>query len=224
MPFRANEAEESGLDRAFRSLTPRDASPKDQREAKKYLLNLVERYGPVIDAYPDWHPLVTNHDPMSPVTTPGERCGYKELDHTVYLRSGFITCPYEGGAESVLHSVDKLPTSDVAEIKAERLPVSFYHPSATPILVTCIWSQSMLNDGTIPSKLAVPMILEREIPCWRKSSLAEPWESMRPYLLGEPCGKRSSLFINQETAMTIKRIWQAIIEAGTFGPIKTTQV
>jgi len=223
MPFRANEAEESGLDRALRYLTPRKASPEAQRDARECVRDLVDRHGPVVEAYPDWHPLVTNHNPMRPVTTPGTECGYEELDHTVYLRNGFITCPYEHATESVLNSVANLPTNGEAEIKAERLPTTLYHPEATPILVTCVWDQPMLSDGTIPPKLAVPMILEREIPCWRKSSRAEPWETMRSYWLGEPCGKRSSLFINQTTAMKLKRIWLSIIEAGTFGPIKTPQ-
>jgi len=81
----------------------------------------------------------------------------------------------------------------------------------------------MAMDGTVPEAVAVPMILEREVPCWRWAERGETWESMRPYLLGGPCGSRSSLFINQDTGSTIRKIWRAIVETGAFGPIKVAR-
>ena len=75
-------------------------------------------------------------------------------------------------------------------------------------------------DGTIPLSIAIPLILEHEVPGWRQSSLAETWESMRELLLGRPHGARSSLFVNQETGQAIKKIWNSLIYTGMFGPIK----
>ncbi|RWB97233.1 MAG: hypothetical protein EOQ56_22830 [Mesorhizobium sp.] len=56
------------------------------------------------------------------------------------------------------------------------------------------------------------------LPVWRWSSRAENWETMRPYLLGAPRGSRSSLFVNQETALAMKKICMSMAESGMFGP------
>ena len=42
---------------------------------------------------------------------------------------------------------------------------------------------------------------------------------MRGYFLGKPNGSRSSLFVNQETGQKMKKIWEALINTGMFGPI-----
>lgn len=41
---------------------------------------------------------------------------------------------------------------------------------------------------------------------------------MRPYLLGAPRGSRSSLFVNQETALVVKNICISMAESGMSGP------
>ena len=43
---------------------------------------------------------------------------------------------------------------------------------------------------------------------------------MRHYFLGSPHGSRSSLFVSQETGQAMKKIWEALIHTGMFGPIK----
>jgi len=222
MAFRANESAVSGYERAQRYLISREMGGDDRERASRCLEELVERLGPVVDSYPTWHPLVANHDPRCPETTPSERCGYRGLDHTIYFRNGFITCPYHGG-QAVLDSVNELPPDEIVSINAEWLETPLYSPSATPVLVTCEWHRPMAMDGTVPEAVAVPMILEREVPCWRWAERGETWESMRPYLLGGPCGSRSSLFINQDTGSTIRKIWRAIVETGAFGPIKVAR-
>ena len=63
-------------------------------------------------------------------------------------------------------------------------------------------------------------MLEQELPCWRWSERAESWAVMRPYLLGAPHGKRSSLFVDQETALAMKKAYMAMVESGMFGPLK----
>ena len=221
MAFRADEAARTGFDSVVNYLVPRprDADEIQRGRSKELLLNVLNRWGPVVESYPSWHPLVCNHDPAHPTTTPVKECGYEGLDHTRYLANGFITCPY-GDGQDVLDAVAALPDHYAASIEAEILDVQLYSPNTTPILVTCDWKGPLETDGTVPLRLAAPLLLEREIPCWRWAQVAETWESMRPYFLGRPHGSRSSLFVNQDTGQAIKKIWEALIHTGMFGPIK----
>lgn len=72
----------------------------------------------------------------------------------------------------------------------------------------------------MPKKLAVPLMIEKELPAWKWSSRAERWETMRPYLLGAPHGSRSSLFVTQDTALVMKKVYMAMVESGMYGPLK----
>ncbi len=72
----------------------------------------------------------------------------------------------------------------------------------------------------IPLRIALPLLLEKEFPMWLWADVAETWETMRPDFLGEPCGARSSLFVNQETGQAIKKIWESLIYTSMYGPIK----
>lgn len=221
MAFRADEAARIGYEQveAYLIPRPRDADESQRARSKEALLDIVDELGPVVDAYPTWHPLVSHHDSRSPVTTPSDRCGYKGLDHTRFFAKGFITCPYGDGQE-VLDSAAALPFHPIATITAEKLDVQLYNPQASPILVKCNWEKPLGMDGMIPLSIAMPLILEKEVPCWRWADVAETWESMRPYFLGRPHGSRSSLFVSQETGQAIKKIWNALIYTGMFGPIK----
>jgi hypothetical protein len=191
---------------------------KERKRSENKLLDLVLKYGPVIDGYPSWHPLVNHHEDYNPATIPEEVSGYKGLDHTSYFVNAFITCPYGDGQE-VIEAVEALPSPFFAEITAERLDVKLYHPDTTPILVRCEWKKHHSIGHMIPASLAVPLMLQKELPCWERAEGAETWETMRPYLLGSPHGSRSSLFISQETGMTMKRIWELLINTGMYGPI-----
>lgn len=220
MAFRADEAERAGNESAMRYLVPRDLTGTDKIRSQDIIEDIILKFGPVIDAYPTWHPLVSAHsDGRNPRTTPRPENGYKGLDHTIFFANGFITCPY-GKAEEVIESVEKLPSNPAATITAEKIDGVLYHPKATPVLVSCNWDEPLPFDGMVPKSIAVPLLLEQELPCWRWAQVAETWESMRPYFLGTPCGKRSSLFVNQETGQTIKKIWNELIYTGMFGPIK----
>lgn len=220
MAFRADEAARVGLEEVVAYLVPR---PRDVDEvarisSKEALLSIVGDLGPVVDAYPTWHPLVWNHDDRHPVTTPSKACGYRGLDHTRFFVNGFITCPY-GDGQDVIDSVGKLQRHPMAQITAERLDVQLYNPNATPILVKCEWDKPLGNDGTVPLAVALPLLLEKELPCWHWSQVAETWETMRPYFIGRPHGSRSSLFVDQETGQAMKKIWNSLILTGMFGPI-----
>lgn len=219
MAFRANEATADGRDRALRYLVPREADSTQRRQSENAVNEIIDRYGPVVESYPTWHPLVANHDSRNPVTTPRPESGYEGLDHTVFLRNGFITCPYHG-EQNVIDSVKGLPDHPAAVVTAQRIDELLYHENAKPVFVRCDWDKPLETDGTIPKSLVVPLVLEQELPCWRWAQLAETWDTMKPYFLGTPHGSRSSLFVNQESGQALKKIWNALIYTGMFGPIK----
>ena len=220
MAFRAHESASQGFEEVVHYFCRlQGLSEEERKRSKERLIDVLDDCGPVVDAYPTWHPLVAYHDPRQPETTPNARCGYSGLDHTRFFAHGFISCPYDDG-QSILDSVANLPRHPLADITAERLDVKLYHPHATPILVRCAWNRQMEPGGTVPLSIAMALLLEKEVPCWRWSEVAETWESMRPYFLGRPHGSRSSLFVTQETGQAIKKIWEAIIYTGMFGNIK----
>lgn len=221
MAFRADEAVRNGFEAAANYLIqPSTFKDATERTHSRYKLeDIVDELGPVVASYPSWHPLVCNHNERQPVTYPCQESGYKGLDHTVFFVNGFITCPYDDG-QDVIDSIDALPRHPVSSITAERLDVKFYNNGCTPILVKCMWDRPLELGRMIPLSLAVPLILEQEVPSWRWSSVGETWATMRHYLLGSPHGSRSSLFVSQETGQGIKKVWETLIYTGMFGPIK----
>jgi len=221
MAFRADESASSGFESVKNYLIPRSIEAGERERSKDRLLDIVEKYGPVVEGYPSWHPLVTHHDDRCPATVPSDRCGYKGLDHTRSFVNAFITCPYGDGQE-ILDSVGSLPYSSVVRIKAERLDVQLYQPNANPILVSCDWIKPICLNGMIPASIAIPLLLQKELSCWEEATRGETWETMRSYFLGSPHGSRSSLFVNQETGLTMKKIWNLLIDTGMFGDIKVS--
>jgi hypothetical protein len=219
LAFRAGEAAASGYETARRYLIRRDFSSVDRQAAELVLQNTIDRFGPVVEGYPTWHPLVCNHDRTDPETFPSEQTQYQGLDHTILFAHAFITCPY-GNARQVIDAVENLPSHPCASIVAEQLAAPLYNSGTTPVLVYCDWSRPLETGKTIPKSLAVPLMLEMELPCWRWSSRAESWETMRPYLLGIPHGSRSSLFVSQDTALAMKDIYMSMVLSGMFGPPK----
>ncbi|MDH0292017.1 hypothetical protein N7414_23075 [Pseudomonas sp. GD04087] len=221
MAFRADEAARQAYEEVAKYLLPRsrDADISEWERSKEELERIADELGPVVSAYPSWHPLVSNHDERNPETYPSIQCGYNGLDHTRCFANGFITCPYHDG-QSIIDSVEALPYHPAATITAERLNVQFYNSDANPILVKCTWDEPLPLDGMIPLRIAMPLILEKEVPGWRWAQVAETWKTMQPYLLGVPHGSRSSLFVNQETGLAIKKLWETLINSGMFGNIR----
>ncbi len=221
MAFRADESARNGFESVKNYLIPRGIDVSERTRSEDMLFDIVNKFGSVVDGYPSWHPLVTHHDDESPATAPSNLCGYEGLDHTRYFVNAFITCPYDDG-QRIIDSVDQLPTNPIASIRAERLDVQLYQPNANPILVYCDWNKPILDDGMIPASIALPLMLQKEVPCWEWSTHGETWETMRSYFLGSPHGSRSSLFVNQETALTMKKVWNLLINTGMFGTIKVS--
>lgn len=223
MAFRAEEAARIGLERVEEYLVPsaRNTGPEVREQCKEALRLIVGELGPVVDSYPSWHPLVSQHKPTEPVMVPGTGCGYAGLDHTRYFRNGFITCPYtRERAQLVVDTVNQMKTHPIATLTAEILDVPFYSSQATSVLVKCHWGKPLAHDGMIPAQIAVPLMLEQELKGWLQAERGETWETMRPYFLGTPRGSVSSLFVTQETGQSMKKIWNLVINTGMYGPIK----
>lgn len=228
MAFRKNEATEEGFERAARYLIKKHLPADEQQELRYYLEDLTLRLGPVVEMYPSWHPLVCHHESIQPITYPSSECGYRKLDHTIYFVNGFLSCPYgKNNGQEIIDSVNELHNSSaypryshVASIEAERIDKPFYSDGVDPILVVCNWLKPMPNDKTIPKDIAIGLMLETEVPCWRESKFGETWNTMRPYLMGEPCGKRSSMFLDQEAGQAMKKVYEAIVYSGMFGSLK----
>lgn len=219
MAFRAEEAANAGFERAKNYLVSRHFDRETRAKSELALAEIVDEIGPAVDGYPSWHPLVMRHDGRNPEMYPSGRCGYDGLDHTRFFAHGFITCPYHDG-QKVFDSVRKLSYHPAATITAEPLDIPFYSQSATPILVKCEWQRPLEESNFIPKRVALPLMMEQELPVWRWAQRAERWETMRPYLLGEPHGSRSSLFVSPDTALALKKMYLVMAESGMFGPSK----
>lgn len=218
MAFRSEEAASDGLAEAHGYLIPRGFSPELRARAKEVFLEVVERCGPAVDGYPTWHPLLAGNKTRNPITWPDRDCGYYGLDHTRYFAHGFVTCPYGDGSE-VIESVQALNLDIPARISAEVLDCKFYHEGTTPVLVHCDWYHELEESYTVPKRVAVALMIGHELPNWRHAEVGETWETMRRYLLGSPHGSRSSLFVTQETALAMKKVFNAMNDAGVFGPV-----
>jgi hypothetical protein len=224
MAFRADEQANVGREGAIDYLITKNIPTSDRQRSLAVFDEILDKYGPVVRSYPSWHPLMTANGNKRdlgryPQTSPNVDSGYAGLDHTIYLRNAFITCPYSG-AKNVIDAVNSLKGHADATISAEELDVPLYMPNATPVLVKCEWHEDMDLDGTIPKQVAVGLLLEQEVPCWRWAQVAETWEDMRHYILGSPRGSKSSLFVNQETGNALKHVYMMLIKTGIFGPIR----
>ena len=221
MAFRAYESIKDGAAFAEKYLLSKltDLTEKERERSRQKLMDLMDILGPVVDFYPAWHPLLVDAKQHYDIVSPNSECGYKGLDHTVLFANGFITCPYDDG-QSVLDSVFNLSSNSAATIFAERLTEKLYNSNSTAIVVYCQWDKPLCGDGTIPPSLAVPLLLEKMLPYWKSSKYAETWDSMSEVVLGKPHGKRSSLLINQETGLILKKIWESLINTGMYGPIQ----
>ena len=75
----------------------------------------------------------------------------------------------------------------------------------------------MEPDLTIPSRVAVALMLKQALADWERSDYSLEWEAVSYNMLGSPYGQLSSLFINRETGLKMRKIWQAINSVDVFG-------
>lgn len=218
MAFRAAEDAQKSFDEACRYLLPRGFSEKLRREGEEVLSEITEHCGPVVNSYPIWHPLVPQRDPHQPWMTPHELTGYKNLDHNIYFVNGFVSCPY-GPVDPgrFISDIEAMAFDELVSVSCELLSVKLYSEQAHAFWIRCDWERPLEATGQIPKNLAVPLMIECEMKGWRSSSVAESWDRMRPLVLGEPHGKRSSHFVSQETALALKQVYLAMASSGMYG-------
>ena len=221
MTFRASEQAYADNEEMEKYLVnPRIFTPEQREKSLIELRRITKELGPSVVSYPTWHPLVNTETYRTwEITHPRSECGYAGLDHTMYFVNGFITCPY-GSPDAVIASVKKLAPRGGVTIRAEMLSFPLYAPNAYPVLVTCDWRQELEADATIPITLALPLLLNYELQNVENWQVAETWKTMAPYFLGKPCGAASSQFINLKNGRAMKRVWEALIGTGIYGPIK----
>jgi len=220
MVFRADEnAIEAYEEMENYFLDPRRFEPEQRKKSLQSLRELTKYLGPVIGAYPSWHPLVNgNNDIRNPITIPNQYCGYEGLDHTRYFVNGFITCPYHS-PDKVIESVENLKWKGEASIEARILDFPLYHPLTRPVLVMCNLPSEFL-DGTVGLKTALSLLLTIELEGIEGSEVSETWETMKPYFLGKPHGAVSSHFINLENGRAMKKVWDCLNKTRVFGPMR----
>lgn len=219
MAFRANEAALESRRDAERYLLSnlKELSREERDVSRKYLNDLMDRMGPVIDRYPVWHPLLVDKSRWTFYRRPAPEVGYLKMDHNIYFRNGFITCPYNAASnhgQDVIDAVASLPVIDGIKITAKKLPVKLYNLDTTSILVECEWDYSLDEEGNISWESIAPLLLETALNIHKqgmKSFSIE--EMMEDYLLGKPCGKRSSLFVGQDTGLRINKMWKSIMDS-----------
>ena len=226
MTFRANEQANADYEEMEKYLVnPRIFTPEQREKSLTALREITKKMGPVVNGYPTWHPLVNNHKPRDwEIFLPSQDCGYAGLDHTRFFINGFITCPYVS-PDKVIQSVENLEVRGDVEITARALDFPLYALNAHPVLVTCEFDTGFFRefeeaDGTLPLALSLPLLLNYELESVRKAQVAEKWKTMKPYFLGSPHGAVSSHFINLKNGRAIKRVWEALIGTGIYGPIK----
>lgn len=187
----------------------------NREKGEKQFAAILDRLGNAVERYPSWHPVVTLPKQYLN-SSEGATEIYSGKDHTIYFTKGFITCPYhKPTAEELVSRINK-----VAGLKAEILETSLYRDETTTILVEVETDMLELgSDGKIPNRDAIRWCTEYLVKNMEHAQVAETWWSMRPILLGEPHGSRSSLFVNQHTGTHIKKILEALNNSGVYGPI-----
>ncbi|WP_168415333.1 hypothetical protein [Acinetobacter indicus] len=92
--------------------------------------------------------------------------------------------------------------------------VTLYNSDTTAILVECEWDYSLDKDGNISWKSIAPLLLETALDIYKQGMNSFSIEEMMDdYLLGKPCGKRSSLFVGKDTGLHIYKMWKKILES-----------
>tara|TARA_R110001592_G_scaffold341474_2_gene630567 strand:+ start:331 stop:1266 length:936 start_codon:yes stop_codon:yes gene_type:complete len=200
---------------SYREYLTKDISDPD--EGRATFEEVVGRLGNAVDAYPDWHPILTippNNNALNTVSI-GELKVYKGIDHTVLFVRGFVTCPYsEEKANKLVDSVNTIPG-----LLAFRLDAPLYSDHAFPVLVEAV-DVTLEADGTIRSRDALIWHTEEMLKFARGAQVAETWWNLRVSILGRPHGSRSSLLVNQHTGGHMRKILEALNNSGMYGPVK----
>lgn len=218
MEFRAPSVATELNTKAVKYFTERLSDPASgQRALEDVMLEL----GNATDGHPDWHPILTKPESGSTqhVAYLSQVAAYDGIDHTVEFVRGFITCPYsKDAADKLVGTVNK-----VLGLNAYRLDTPLYSDNAYPVVVQA--NDVVLEaDGTIRSRDALTWFAHKTVEQAWNAQVAETWWNIRPYILGRPHGSRSSLFVNQNTGVHMRKILEALNNSGMFGPIRESSL
>jgi hypothetical protein len=188
----------------------------DPIAGRRLVDRLLQELGNAIDAYPDWHPILTapQRSREEHIFSLEQLRIYDGAAHTVKFVRGFVTCPYSAdAADRIVDAVNQVPGLD-----AHRLDEPLYADGAFPVMVEA--NHVVLEaDGTIRSRDALAWFAQKAASEARTAHVAETWWNVRSYILGRPHGSRSSLFVNQHTGVHMRKILEAMNNSGMFGPI-----
>lgn len=192
-------------------------SLEDSTTAQSIFESLVGELGNVVEAFPDWHPILT--EPPQPysshVHSMSQLDTYKGCDHTICFVRGFVTCPYsEEAADQLVTKANR-----VNGLSAYKLEAPLYNAGTFPVVVEAT-ELKLEADGTIRCRDALAMFALHIVKPAREAQVAETWWNLRSNILGTPHGSRSSLFVNQHAGSHMRKILEALNESGMYGPIK----
>lgn len=195
----------------------------DKPETGRKIVNqLIAELGNAVDSYPDWHPILTlpSDQPYGQhVAYLSQINAYAGIDHTREFVRGFVTCPYsESSAKKLVERTNK-----VLGIHSYQLEQCLYAEGTYPVVVEATDVQ-LEADGTIRSRDALRWFAQQSIKEAWDAEVAETWWNIRHFILGQPHGSRSSLFVNQHTGVHMRKILEALNNSGMFGPIKETSL
>lgn len=196
-------------------------SLSDPEAGQRKVAELIADLGNAVDTYPDWHPILTapprgNSDHVSSLS---QLRVYNGIDHTVEFVRGFVTCPYsDKDADQLVKAVNEVPG-----LHAHRLTEPLYSDQAYPVVVQA-YSVELEADGTIRSRDALRWFVQQTVKEAENYQVAETWWNIRSYILGQPHGSRSSLFVNQHAGNHMRKILEAMNDSGMFGPIKESSL
>lgn len=218
MEFRAPAVASQQNTKAYAYLTKNLSDPEAGREQ---VAILIDELGNVIDAFPDWHPILTAPPRgfQRHVYSLSQLATYEGADHTIEFVRGFVTCPYSSDdADKIVEAVNSVPG-----LRAHRLEQPLYHDQAYPVVVEAV-NVDLDADGTINGRDALTWFVHQAAGEATTSQVAETWWNIRSNILGQPHGSRSSLFVNQHTGVHMRKILDALNNSGMFGPIKESSL
>jgi hypothetical protein len=215
MAFRYDEvvAEQRQRAHEYAANSVRDAryTNDDRARSQIFMEYLLDTYGPLIDRYPDWHPL-------KPRLNSGNYGGFD--DHSVTFRDAILFAPY---GDDKAHWEELSAYAKKYDLFAEKVEGELFHHPNCHLYLLIVPHSMMVEDEEENPYIHRTSAIEALLSNWKRVcgdgerphsfQCWESWDTMRPYLIGSPCGKRSSLFVDEATGQAIKRLYAVIGQA-----------
>jgi hypothetical protein len=177
MAYRQDEQSQEYYRIAYRKMTE-GLPPELQEAAGAQVARITRHFGPVVDAYPVWHPFITAAQQLSPFPAsyidqcPSQQNGYYEIDHPVFFRDAVLAVVYDYGLEDYLSALQKLVArhndslntmfADLTVLVGEELGPPLYNEKGTPVLLCCTWDNN--KNGALGSPAFDAFIEKKPVP------------------------------------------------------------